>query len=94
MPLTTDPTNPDTDGDGLLDGEEIDPAIRWSEKRYYLANNCAELASKSWNKAFDDDLDAKSITWLPSKFKDSIGKRSGSYTIDFNDEILKERFNQ
>ena len=37
VPLTTDPTNPDTDGDGLLDGEEIDPAIKWSEKRYYSA---------------------------------------------------------
>ena len=30
MPLTTDPTNPHTDGDGLLDGEEIDQTISWN----------------------------------------------------------------
>ena len=29
LPLATDPTNPDTDGDGLLDGEEIDQTISW-----------------------------------------------------------------
>ena len=29
--IYTDPENPDTDYDGLLDGEEIDPAYQWEE---------------------------------------------------------------
>lgn len=30
-----DPANPDTDNDGIPDGKEIDPTIRWKAKHYY-----------------------------------------------------------
>lgn len=33
--IYTDPTNPDSDFDGIPDGEEIDPTIRWKSKYYY-----------------------------------------------------------
>lgn len=33
-----DPTSKDTDNDGLEDGEEIDPTIRWRAKHYYASD--------------------------------------------------------
>ncbi len=80
-----------------ITSEQLQIVIKYfAEHNWYdlFTNNCAELASSAWNKAFNDNIDAKAIAWLPSKLKKSIGKREGSYTIDFDNELWSERFNQ
>lgn len=75
-----DPTNPDTDGDGLLDGEEIDPKPFLSDKEersfgifvrkvqgYYFKMYSDPRSADSDNDGALDDEDA-----FPSKYNDSM----------------------
>lgn len=52
-----------------------------------VGNNCAEIAGKSWNIAFDD-IDFR--IWIsiptPAVLKKSIKKRSESYKINFHSD--------
>ena len=61
--IYTDPTAPDSDQDGLPDGKEIDPTIRWSEK-HFNSTDIGHVVKKQYffamisdpnNKDSDDD---------------------------------------
>ena len=71
--------------------EQLQVALKyWNSVRHYnlITNNCAEIATKTWNKAFNDDLDGRmwTSTFKPNSLKNSIEKRVGSYSIDFRSD--------
>jgi len=57
----------------------------WNDDQFYnlLHNNCAEIATKTWNKVSDYELDGFDIMYSPRKLKKSIEKNKNSYSIDW-----------
>ena len=62
----------------------------------FVGNNCAEIAGKSWNKAFDDDIDFRiwTSTPTPAALKKSIENRSGNFKISFHSNEWKDYINK
>ena len=61
-----------------------------------IENNCAEIAGKAWNTAFDEDIDYRIWTGTPTPqaLKKSIKKLDDYYSIDFRDSVWREFINQ
>ena len=62
----------------------------------FVGNNCAEIAGKSWNAAFDDDIDFRiwTSTPTPAALKQSIKDREGDFKISFHDDEWKNYINK
>lgn len=62
----------------------------------FITNNCAEIAGKAWNEAFETNIDFR--IWIgtpsPQALKKSIKRMEDSFTIDFHSEWWNNYTNQ
>ena len=69
---------------------QLNSAIEyWNSNQAYnfVGNNCAEIATKTWNEIFDEQLNGRTLgVFRPGKLKNSIEKNDNSYHIDFHSE--------
>lgn len=63
----------------------------WNSDQHYnfLSNNCAEIAGKAWNTAYDEDIDFRIWTGTPTPaaLKKAIEQMDNHFTIDFHNDI-------
>lgn len=55
----------------------------------FIENNCAEIAGKAWNTAYDEDIDFRIWTGTPTPaaLKKAIEQMDNHFTIDFHNDI-------
>lgn len=70
----------------------------WNSDQHYnfLSNNCAEIASKTWEKAFNENLNGRMLLgiYTPNPLKKSIKNHANSYVIDFRSNEWTEALNK
>lgn len=59
-----------------------------------MHNNCAEIATKTWNKVSDYELDGFDFMYSPRQLKKSIKKNNDSYSIDWSENNWKSTLNK
>lgn len=73
--------------DQLITRNQLENIIDiWNDDQFYniLHNNCAEIATKTWNKVSDYELDGFDVMYSPRQLKKSINKNDDSYSIEWD----------
>jgi hypothetical protein len=74
----------------IIEGQLAKAIEYWNSEQHYnfITNNCAEVASKTWEKAFGEHLSGRMIlgVFTPNPLKKSISKHENSYVINFRSD--------